>query len=149
MDLNDYLGIIKEEVKVPELVKLPSRIVWFTHFWPKLKHPLWPTMRLDKGKHYYKVGLNYQVKLGSWRKPKESELLGICQLIGKRQLLISEISTDLAYFDAGCTLEELKAQFAQWYSTSEHWKGEDTKMIVLFCLWIKKGGKYSGKNIRG
>lgn len=138
-NLQDYLDIIKEDGKDEEpKIKLPSRIVWFSHFWPKLRHPLWTTIRLDKESNYYKPGLKYQVKLGSWRKPKEAELIGICQLVSKQQISISDISDDLAYFDAGCVVGELKTQFEQWYSTQPQWKGDETKMLILFCLWVKK-----------
>ena len=108
----------------------------FQKEWSKLQYPVFPTIRLDRGTGYYLFGKKYEVVLGSFEKP--TKVLGIAELIGRIPLQLKSISPTLAKVDADCSVFELKNFFTDLYSNNKLWKGENTRLLLLFFAWVER-----------
>jgi len=113
--------------------------IFFSKRWPKLRHPLFTTIRLDKGSNYYRVGVHdsFEVCLGSRDKP--GKILFSAQLVAVRKMRIRDITEDLAQFDAGMSKDELFLFFKRLYGNKEQWAGKDTKVLLLVFLELTRG----------
>lgn len=108
--------------------------LWFTNEWSKLGHPLFTTIRQDKGTNYYQTDLLYNVRKGNYRHANESKLLGVARLVAKRSMKLDNIDETLAEYDADMSLENLKAMLTGWY-------GPNPPLLLLVFLWDGENGK--------
>lgn len=119
----------------------------FSEFYEKLRYPLFPTTRLNRGTRYYRVGNVYNIYI---KQKFEFKAL----LISIQAYLLKEINELLSYYDILTkslkvvemdrailfkAKEDLYYQFEKWYNTERNkhlWRKENTSVILLILLNI-------------
>ncbi|MHA1425866.1 MAG: hypothetical protein ACTSQI_07745 [Candidatus Helarchaeota archaeon] len=132
---------IREPWRHAELEAAEKRYrINFAEFYEKLKYPVFPTVRPERGTTYYR--LFYPVTI---------EVKGVpvfkAQIIGIQRCLLMDLSLKFMYWDilkmdstmkyskySTTIKQEYFIKMRNWYKKEEFWKGLNTKILVLTCL---------------
>lgn len=105
----------------------------FSEHYPKLDLLLFTTVRLDKGTNYYSGNRIYAIC-------EKNERIGFAMLVGKIKQALGLIPLSLIHYDTydHVTKQDFFEKMHKWYSRKIQWHGQDTTMVIIFLLWVKK-----------